>query len=87
MIDTVTDEGEAVPRPHRNPVLEPEPDKTYAAAIRQLRWDFDDSLAAEIAPGKVLRLEVVVRVEALRSHKDGPRWTLDVLEISKASDE
>jgi hypothetical protein len=38
-------------------------------------------------PGKVLKLEVIARVGQLRSHKDGARWDIELLEVIEASDE
>lgn len=64
--------SKARPQIHR---LEPEPDKVYAdAGINGFRWSFQDELAAELAPGGVLRLEIIVRVAELRAHLDGERW-------------
>lgn len=67
--------------------LEPEPHKVYPdAQIRALKWSFPDDLAAKIQVGQVIQLQVVARIDELRDHNDGPRWNIEVLEVSEASE-
>ena len=67
--------------------IKPEPDKVYPdAQIRALKWSFQAELAAKIHAGLVVKLEVVAKVDELREHNDGPRWNVEVLEISEVSE-
>lgn len=56
-------------------------------AVRGFRWSVHDDLAAELKAGLVVRLEVIARVIELRDHNDGARWQIEILEVSKSSDE
>ena len=67
--------------------LQPKPGKVYPnASIKALRWSLPDHLAATITAGAVLRLEVIVSVDELREHNDGPRWNMQVLAIENISE-
>ena len=60
----------------------PEPGKVYPnASIKGLRWSFPDDLAAVLAEGLVVKLEIIARIDELREHNDGSRWNVEVLEI------
>lgn len=85
----VEETREVIPRPNaQTRPLEPMPGATYPdAQFRSFRWSFSDDLAGEIHEGLVLRLEVIARVDELRDSVAGPRWNVQVLEVSKSSDE
>lgn len=51
--------------------------------FRGSRWEVDDALAAELAPGVVLKIEMVVRFVQLRHFKDGVRWETELLEVGR----
>lgn len=56
------------------------------ASVKGFRWSFPDHLATTLAEGAVLRVEVIVRVDELRDHNDGPRWNVEVLEVGHISE-
>jgi hypothetical protein len=57
------------------------------ALFKGLRWPLDDPLAGEIEPGRVMKLEIVVRFGEVWEYVNGRRsWRTDVLEIGDLHD-